>query len=215
MKFVEELKEYANNRSSKIVEKQQYIKGLQVQLQSKKDEVKKLENDYKQTFDDKVFDNLLQSKKDADNVQDDINKISGIISLMDEGNFQYDAATLESEIDEYINGLELEKLKDAISKAKDAYIASLDAFITALNDIGKIKNEIMPLRKYTDKQTRQHVINCISKHKEEFYLNDAQISQYIKTIAYEQSMTYEDAMRAIARRASETYGTAFNAFLED
>lgn len=180
MKYIEELRKYAENRSGKIQEKQKYIKDLQEQLKAKKDEVKKLENNYKQTFDDKVFDKLLQSKKDADNVQDDINKISGIISLMDEGNFQYDAATLEKEIDEYISGLELEKLKEQITKAKGAYTEALNAFDKALNDITGVKASISEYKKYTDKQTRQSIINYLTKHSKEYFLEDDQVINQIE-----------------------------------
>lgn len=178
MKYIDKLKDYANQRISKIQEKHKYIEDLQGQLKAKRDEIKKLEVEYQQSMDDKVFTKLLESKKDADSVQDDITKVSEIIPLIDKGSFQYDA--LESEIDKYISGLELEKLKDQIAKAKDAYIASLNKFDKALNDIIGVKASISEYKKYTDKQTRQSIINYLTKHSKEYFLEDDQVINQIE-----------------------------------
>lgn len=196
MQYIDKLKEYAENRSSKISEKQQYLGDLQEQLKAKQDEVKKLENEYKQSFDDKVFDKLLQSKKDADAIQDNVNKISGIIKLMDEGNFQYDAATLEKEIDEYISNLGLEKLKDEISKAKDSYINALNTFENALDDIAGVKTSIGQYTQFTDRKTRQSIINYLTKHSKDFYVEDDQVINKIK---------HENLLRSIRSKGPSIY----------
>lgn len=196
MKYIESLKKYAEHRTGKINEKKQSLKDLQEQLTAKRDDVKKLENEYKQTFAEKTYDSLFKAKTDADNIQGNIRKVSEIINLMDEGNFQYDAAALEKEIDEYISGLELEKLKEQILKAKDAYISSLNIFEKTLDDIARVKTSIGQYVKYTDRQTRQNIINYLTKHSKEYCIEDEQLVNNIN---------HENLIRSIRGKAPSIY----------
>lgn len=171
--FVVKLKEYIDQRNSKISEKKAVISDLKSQLQSKNGEISKLQEEYKQNFDDKLFEKLVQYKKDADGIQDNINKISEIVSLMSTGEFQYESQQIQKEIDSYIEKAKIEDLKQAVVTAKENYIKAFSNYEDKLNEIDSVINSMNVLRENISIDTRKYLRDSMMrKYQGKFHYTD-------------------------------------------
>lgn len=171
--FITELNKYINQRNSKISEKRALIDDLNKQLQSKNEEISNVEEEYKQTFDDKLFNNLIQCKKDADNIQEDINKISEILNLMEIGQFKYDPAILEREIDDYVEKSGFTDLKNLISDSKEKYFDAIKTYENSINGLQSLKTALDAMKDNIPEDLRNKIINILrEKQKEIWYPNN-------------------------------------------
>jgi hypothetical protein len=194
--FVVKLKEYIDQRNSKISEKNALIAELRNQLQSKNQEISELEAEYKQTFDDAVFEKLVQYKKDVDNIQDNMNKVSEIISLMGAGNFQYSLSGLQEEIDFYIQRIGLDDLKKSIVEVKEKYLNLLDCYENKLCDIYVLRHSIDIMADNVSKEIKDKVANTLDKHSKEYHCTD---DMFIS------SSSYRDIQMRLNRSANNIY----------
>jgi chromosome segregation ATPase len=171
--FVVKLKEYIDQRNSKISEKKAVIADLRSQLQSKNGEISKLQEEYKQTFDDKLFEKLIQYKKDVDDIQSNINKISQIVSLMNKGQFEYAPQKIEKEIDSYIEKAKIEELKQAVFTAKKKYIKAFSNYENKLNEIDSVINSMNVLSENISIDTRKYLRDSMMrKYQGKFHYTD-------------------------------------------
>ncbi|MBV4420162.1 hypothetical protein KM800_12650 [Clostridium tyrobutyricum] len=194
--FVVKLKEYIDQRNSKISEKKAVIADLRSQLQSKNGEISKLQEEYKQTFDDKLFEKLVQYKKDVDDIQSNINKISEIVSLMGTGKFEYSLSDLQKEIDSYIQKVGLDDLKKSVIKVKEKYLNLLDDYENKLHDIYSLRYSIDIMADNVPKEIKDKVTNTLGKHGKEYHCtNDMFISSH----------SYEDIQIKLNRSANSIY----------
>ncbi|CAB1255386.1 Exonuclease SbcC [Clostridiaceae bacterium BL-3] len=194
--FVVKLKEYIDQRNSRISEKKALIADLRSQLQSKNAKISELEAEYKQTFDDAVFEKLVQYKKDVDSIQDSINKVSEIISLMGTGKFQYSLSDLQKEIDSYIEKVGLDDLKKSIVEVKEKYLNLLDDYENKLCDIYALRYSINIMDDDVSKEIKDKVINTLNKHSKEYHCTD---DMFIN------SHSYEDIQMRLNRSANNIY----------
>lgn len=167
--FVVKLKEYIDQRNSKISEKKAVIADLRSQLQSKNGEISKLEEEYKQTFNDKLFEKLVQYKKDVDDIQANINKISEIVSLMSKGQFEYAPQKIEKEIESYIENRDFNNLKKVVIAAKENYLNSIQNYSDKLNEVRLMKDSMDSIRDNISKDTRDKIMKILNKHNKDFY----------------------------------------------
>lgn len=166
--FMTELKKYIDHRSVKIAEKNAVLENLKKELSLKKDEISKVEAEYKKSFDDSLFDKLIQLKKDADSIQDNVIKISEIINLMNTGEFNYDLEDLEKEIDSYIEKIGFEELKKSVIAAKENYEKGIENFHSKLKDVYKLRASMDQMKDNIPKDTRDKIIEVLNKHCNDF-----------------------------------------------
>lgn len=177
--FVTELSSYVGHRNKKISEKNSALLSLREQLKDKKERIAKAEAEYKQTFDDELFDNLIQLKKDADSIKDDINKTSEVIALMGTGEFNYDLKMLENEIDTYIEKSGLNKLKEAVIVAKENYLKAISSYEDKLKDIYSVRSSMDSMADNIPKNVQQKILQTLTKHSKELtYSDDMFIPKY-------------------------------------
>lgn len=177
--FLTELNNYVDHRNKKISEKNVALLKLREQLKDKKKRIAKAETEYKQTFDDELFDTLIQLKKDADSIQDDINKTSEVIDLMDTGKFNYDLKILENEIDVYIEKSGLNELRKAVVSAKENYLKAIGGYEDKLKDIYSVRSLMDNMVDNIPQNVRQKIIETLSKHSKELtYSDDMFIPKY-------------------------------------
>lgn len=177
--FVTELSGYVGHRNKKISEKNLTLLSLREQLKYKKERIAKAEDQYKQTFDDELFDTLIQLKKDADSIKDDINKTSEVIALMGTGEFNYDMKMLENEIDTYIEKSGLNKLKEAVIVAKENYLKAISGYEDKLKDIYSVRSSMDSMADNIPKNVQQKILQTLTKHSKELtYSDDMFIPKY-------------------------------------
>lgn len=180
--FVVNLKEYINQRNLKISEKKALIVDLKSQLQSKNTEISDMEEEYKQTFDDKLFEKLIQYKKKADSIQANIGKVSEIVKLMNTGKFQYNLSDLEKEIDTYIENVGLNSLKKSVVKAKEQYLNLLADYENKLHDIYSLKYSMNMMADNIPKEVKDKIISTLSKHSNKYHCTD---DMFVNNYEYE------------------------------
>lgn len=194
--FEVKLKEYIDQRNSKISEKKALIADLRSQLQSKNTEISNMEAEYKQIFDDKLFEKIIQYKKDVDGIQDNINKISEIVSLMSTGKFEYSLSDLQKEIDSYIQKVGLDDLKKSVVEVKEKYLKLLDDYENKLHDIYALRYSIDIMADNVPKEIKDKVINTLGKHSKEYHCTD---DMFIS------SHNYKDIQMKLNRSANNIY----------
>lgn len=194
--FVVKLKEYIDQRNTKIAEKKALMSGLRSQLQSKNAEISNMEAKYKQTFDDKLFDKIIKYKKDADEIQDNINKVSEVIGLMGTGELGYDSNVLEKEISSYIENAGFDDLKKSVIAAKEKYLEAINNYENKLKEVNSLRTSMDSMCDNIPKELRDLIINTLGKHSKDFRYTD---DMFIK--AYD----YDDLPRKLNKDAIDIY----------
>lgn len=166
--FVTKLSGYVDYRNKKISEKNVALLKSKEQLKDKKKQIAEAEAEYKQTFDDKLFNTLIQLKKDANGIQDDINKVSEVIALMSVGEFDYDLKMLENEIDVYIEKSGLNELRKAVVSAKENYLKAIGDYENKLKDIYAVRSLMDSMVDNIPQNVRQKIIETLTKHNKDF-----------------------------------------------
>lgn len=181
--FVVKLKEYIDQRNTKIAEKKALMSGLRSQFQSKNTEISDMEAKYKQTFDDKLFDKIIKYKKDADEIQNNINKVSEVIGLMGTGELGYDSNVLEKEISSYIENAGFDDLKKSVISAKEKYLEAINNYESKLKEANSLRISMDSMCDNIPKELRDLIINTLGKHSKDFRYTD---DMFIKAYDYDE-----------------------------
>ncbi len=145
MKFLEELKEYKQQRIDDIQSEKDLLEKLQLDYQSKLDQGKALEEEYKICFDDKVFEALVAQNVQTEQVKCKMNKAMIQVGLMDIGQLPLKNFEIKKQIDDFVGSFKLEKLKENILLKKEEYINSIKVYSATMAQIESARVEVEEL----------------------------------------------------------------------
>lgn len=164
MKFVEEIKNYAESRKDQIEKKEELFVELKEKLTEKEAEIKNKENEYKVAFDESVFEELKELKAKKNSIQSKIDDIRDQIGLMDVGTFDCDVNKITKEIEDYIKHLNLVGQMNDILKMQNDYVNKIDTYLKSLNDLSIEKEKVWCLRHLLTQEARTAVNSTFIKY---------------------------------------------------
>jgi len=145
MKFIEELKEYKQQRIDAIQGKKDLLEKLKLDYQSELDQGKDLEEEYKICFDDKVFEALVAQNVQTEQLKCKMNKVKAEVELMDIGHLPLKNSEIKKQIDDFVSSFKLEKLKENILLKKEEYINSIKVYSETMAQIESARVEVEEL----------------------------------------------------------------------
>lgn len=140
--FTNELEKYISGKNAAITSKKNLVKDLKDKLVSKSEEISKKEKEYAASFDDKVFSDIQEIKVEANKLNKDISVAEEQLSLMQVGIMNY-PGDINKEINDYVDKLNLDVLREEIIKAKNEYMDKIENYIKASTELPKLKREIV------------------------------------------------------------------------
>lgn len=168
MKFVEDVEDYKKSKEKAIQDKKDLVEQLKADHSKKLAEIKNVENEYKRNFDDGVFNKLTKLKVELDNIKSDININNSKLKLMDIGEMELDSEELKTQLNSFIEDLNLDEKRQIIITKKEEYLNSINVFIEELNGVRALKNEITSINKYITDGSKDIIRNFFSTNSSVF-----------------------------------------------
>jgi hypothetical protein len=159
--FITKIAEYEAETQANINKKQIVIEELQQKVFNTLQEIDQKQAAFNETPSDVLFQKLLKLKAELQTLKINVKSANEIIIIPPTK--EVTAEQITKDIDEFIDGLELDKLKNNIEAAKQEFLESINVFDKKVREIKAFKIELSNLN-----LDNQFILKVLEGHKDKF-----------------------------------------------
>ncbi|AGK95187.1 hypothetical protein [Clostridium pasteurianum] len=162
LQFINKLNEYRNETITNKSKKSAAIKDMQKKVDDKQIEIDAKQEEYNNNPTNELFQELLVLKQELQKLKVNVKSADEIIVIPLTKTITPEEAA--KDIEDFIQGLELEKAREDIGNYKQKFLDSIDVFDDKIHQMHEIKDEIRECSVSDD--IKQAVLKVFENHRD-------------------------------------------------